>query len=119
MIVLIFASPVWSVQFHPPYENVIKKLAQWGLKGIELIGWDAAAYRDYYTKERILDLKKLIADLGLQLVNFNYSPGALISENITLRRADEDTYQRAVETACALGSPMLTSVTPYPFSIHK
>ena len=64
---------IWTMMRNPPYEDTIREIADMGFKGVELIGWTEEAYREYYTHEKNKELKKLIADLGLTLTNFNYN----------------------------------------------
>jgi len=114
---MYFGAPVWPLKWAYPYDDPIKKIAALGFKGVELIGWNKTAFEEYYTEKNIAELNKLIADLGMVVTNFDYNPVNLTSEDPAVRQADMDTYKRAVETAKALGSKSLTSVTPYPFAL--
>jgi len=113
---MFFGAPVWPLQWGFPYDKPIRDIARLGCKGVELIGWDKAAFTDYYSPATIAHLNDLIAGLGMAVTNFDYSPGRLASEDAAARAEDRDTFKRAVETAVGLGSKNLTSVPPYPFS---
>ena len=114
---MFFATPVWPIQWEAPYDNAIKRIAAIGFKSVELIAWNAQVLVEYYTKENILHLKKLLNDCGLKMTNFNNTPRDLCSDNNALRQACKDSYKRAVEVAHELGAETLTSVSPYPFSM--
>lgn len=116
---MFLAAPVWAVTYAPPFDKAILQLADWGAKGIELIGMRADTFVNYYTSATIRGLRGIMRDRGLILSNFNYSPMHLVSEDRTLREADIDTFRMAAETACALGAKLITSVSPYPFSLNE
>ena len=112
---MFFGTPVWPLEWSYPYDKTIKRIADLGFKGVELIGWDAEALNNYYTAETCASLKKLIADLGLILTNFNYTPRGLTSEREAEREESLGCFKRAVDVAYALGAQNVTSVAPYPF----
>ena len=116
---MFFGAPVWPLKWAFPYDDPIKKIAELGFKGVELIGWNKEAFEEYYNEKTIRELNKLIADLGMVVTNFNYNAVNLASEDPAVRKQDRDIYKRAVETAVSLGSKTLTSVTPYPFSFDS
>jgi sugar phosphate isomerase/epimerase len=113
---MYFGSPVWPLQWHPPYDAAIRRIAGLGCRGVELIAWSAGTLDDYYTPARIRDLRALIAGEGLRLTNFHHNPELLSSPDPAARRQAGEAFARAVEVAAALGSPTVTCVTPYPFS---
>lgn len=114
---MFFGTPVWPLEWNYPYDKVISRINTLGFKGVELIGWDADSFENYYKPETCASVKKQISDLGMILTNFNHTPRGLVSEDKIRRQGAMDTYKRAVETAHALGAKNLTSVTPYPFSM--
>jgi sugar phosphate isomerase/epimerase len=113
---MYFGSPVWPLQWQPPYDAAIRRIASLGCRGVELIAWSADTLHDYYTSARIRELRDLIAGEGVRLTNFHHNPEQLSSPDVHARRVAGDAFARAVEVAAALGSPMVTCVTPYPFS---
>jgi sugar phosphate isomerase/epimerase len=110
-----FGSTVWTFSWIPPYEAGIRRVAAAGCTSFELSIWNTDAIDNYYTKERISNLKSLARDEGLALtnifcnLNFSSDPGGRISNG------DLDGFRRGIETAVALGSPLITTSTPYPF----
>lgn len=108
---------IWTMMRNPPYEDTIREIADMGFKGVELIGWTEEAYREYYTHEKNKELKKLIADLGLTLTNFNYNALDLSQNDPAMRKANMEIYKMALETAYELGAKTFTNTCPYPFSL--
>jgi sugar phosphate isomerase/epimerase len=113
---MFFGAPVWPMQWRPPYDAVIRRIAGLGFEGVELIGWSAESLNEYYTPGEIRNLRDLISSEGLRLTNFNHSPHFLSSPDAGARAKDVDTFARAVEVGVALGARTITGVTPYPFS---
>src|SRR5262245_51987577 len=114
---MFFGAPVWPCQWHPPYQEAIKRIAGLGLQGVELIAWSKDILTDYYTPGQIRELKSLIAGEGLVLTNFYHGPPGTGSADAATRFAAFDGVQRAVDVAAELGSPGLTGTAPYPFAI--
>jgi sugar phosphate isomerase/epimerase len=113
---MFFGAPVWPCQWHPPYAESIKRIAGLGLQGVELIAWSKDVLTDHYTPGQIRELKDLIASEGLVLTNFYHGPPDTGSDDAAARDAAFDGVRRAVDVAAALGSPLLTGTTPYPFA---
>jgi sugar phosphate isomerase/epimerase len=114
---MFFGAPVWPCQWHPPYQEAIKRIAGLGLQGVELIAWSKDVLTDYYTPGQIRELKDLIASEGLVLTNFYHGPPQTGSSDASARSAAFDGVKRAVDVAAALGSPTITGTAPYPFAI--
>lgn len=114
---MYFGVPVWPVEWDPPYDEAIKKIAAMGFKGVELIGWNDKWLREYYTKDTIRHLRDLMDSLGVHMTNFNHTPERLSDPDERVRQQTRDTYKRAVEVAHELGAETFTSVSPYPFSM--
>ena len=112
---LTFGSTVWTFSWIPPYEAGIRRVAAAGCTCFELSIWSDAAINSYYSKERIHALNTMTNGEGLSLtnifcnLNFSSAPGASVSH------ADLDGFRRGIETAAELGSPLITTSTPYPF----
>ena len=114
---MFFGTPVWPIKWKYPYEQVIDRINELGFKGVELIGWDADCFENYYDNETIANLKKQISDSGMILTNFSHTPRGLVSEDKARQSSARGTFKRAVEVAYELGSKNITSITPYPFSM--
>jgi sugar phosphate isomerase/epimerase len=112
---LFFGSTIWTFNWNPPYEEVLRRLARAGCIGFELPIWSQETLA-YYTPTKIRELKAIADGEGLRLSNvffnlpFTYQAGAATS------RADLDAFARGLEAIVAMGSPIVTSMTPYPFS---
>jgi sugar phosphate isomerase/epimerase len=113
---MYFGTPVWPLKWDAPYDSTIQRIHDLGFKGVELIGWNVPAMRDYYTKDTVAALKKQVADLGMVISNFNHTPGALTSTDPKLRSAALDGFKLAVDIAKDIGALNMTSVACYPFA---
>ena len=112
---MYFGVPVWPITWSPPYDETIKRIAEQGYKGIELIGWRRDALDNYYTDETIAGLNKLISGLGMHVTNFNHTPEGITSMDPAVREEKKGDFKRAIDIAAALGSKNVTMVAPFPF----
>lgn len=119
MVKMFFSAPVWALNYQPPFDKIIERLAGWGAKGIELIGMTEQTFTDYYTDSEIAKLNAIIEDRGLILSNFNYAANDLASEVPALREKSIDIFNKAAETAARLHAKHITTVAPYPFSFNN
>ena len=69
-----FGASSWPFQWDPPYEDCIKRVAGLGFKAIELIGWNAGYLKDYYTPQKIKDLRGCLDSEGLMISQFVHTP---------------------------------------------
>ena len=69
-----FGASSWPFQWDPPYEDAIRRIAGLGFKAIELIAWNKDYLKDYYTPEKIKDLRKALKDEGIALSQFVSTP---------------------------------------------
>ncbi len=113
-----FGAAVWPFQWHPPYDDPIRRIARLGFRHVELIAWDRETLETYYTPGRIADLRRLIADEGLTLSEFVSTPGGLASADPAARAAGLDHFKRTVEVAHALGTGIVNSVVAAPFDLR-
>mgnify|MGYP002529186772 CR=1 FL=1 len=112
---MYFGAPVWPLQWNPPYDDTIRRVAAMGFKGVELIGWNRESLTSYYTKQEIGRLRKLISELNMRVTNFNHTPGRMTSENKEERRGFIDDFKRAIDVAAELESPFCTMCSQFPF----
>ena len=110
-------APVWPFQWHPPYEEAIHRIASLGFRNVELIAWNRQALDEYYTPERIRDLRTLIADLGLTLSEFVSTAGGMASAEPAEREAVVEYFKRFCATARELGADTVNTVAPVPFGL--
>lgn len=112
---MFFGVPVWPLQWNPPYDGTIRRIADLGFKGVELIAWNKQAFADYYTPQTIAQLKQLVKELGLVIDNFNNSPRGIANEDEATREGCYESFRMAIETADALGAQCVTMVSEFPF----
>ena len=111
---LFFGSPIWTFNWNPPYAAPLRRLAATGCKGFELTAWSVEML-GYYTDETIRELRSIADGEGLTLTNFFYNLPFSRDDGAPVSRADLDAYKRGVELAAKIGTPIMTSMTPYPF----
>lgn len=111
---LFFGSPIWTFNWNPPYAAPLRRLAATDCKGFELTAWSVDML-GYYTDETIRELKSIADGEGLTLTNFFYNLPFSRDDNAPVSRVDLDAYKRGVELATKIGTPIMTSMTPYPF----
>ena len=111
---LFFGSPIWTFNWNPPYAAPLRRLAATGCKGFELTAWSVDML-GYYTDETIRELKSIAGGEGLTLTNFFYNLPFARDDGAPVSRVNLDAYKRGVELAAKIGTPIMTSMTPYPF----
>lgn len=116
---MFFGTPVWPLQWDPPYDETIRRVAAMGFKGVELIAWDRKAMDEYWTEETISHIKQLVGSLGMVITNFNHTPEGLCSEDAAVRAQKLANFKKAVDIAAALGAQRVTMVAQYPFGFDK
>jgi sugar phosphate isomerase/epimerase len=111
-------APVWPFQWHPPYEDAIRRIASLGYTQVELIAWNRQALEEYYTPARVRELRSLISDLGLTLSEFVSSAGAMASASAAERDGVVEYFKRYCAVARELGADTVNTVAPVPFGIR-
>jgi sugar phosphate isomerase/epimerase len=110
-------APVWPFQWHPPYDQAIRRIAALGFRSVELIAWNQTALTEYYTAARIRELRALLGDLGLRLSEFVSTAADMASADPDRRKAVVEYFRRFVATAQELGADTVNTVAPAPFSL--
>ena len=105
-----FGASSWPFQWEPPYEDCIKRVAGLGFKAIELIGWNADYLKDYYTPQKIKDLRGCLDSEGLMISQFVHTPHDLSHPDKAKRDAAIADWKRAVEIGSELGSKLINMV---------
>src|SRR5438270_1322075 len=110
-------APVWPFQWNPPYEEPIRRIASLGFRSVELIAWNPQALAEYYTPERVRDLRSLMGDLGLRLSEFVSTAGGMASADPAQREATIEYFRRFCEVAREMGADTINTVAPMPFGL--
>ena len=113
---LFFGSPIWTFNWNPPYAAPLRRLARTGCgcKGFELTAWSVDMLA-YYTPETIRELKQIADGEGLVLTNFFFNLPFSRAANAAVSTVDLEGYKRGMDVAAEIGTPIVTSMTPYPF----
>ena len=112
---LFFGSTIWTFTWNPPFDSALRRLARTGCKGFELTAWSAGMLADHYTPQKIRELKALADSEGLTLTNFFYNLPFSRQAGAATSQVDLDAFRRGVDVVAEIGSPVVTSMTPYPF----
>jgi len=103
------------IYFNYPLDEAIRRTAAAGFDGIDIWGGRPHAYRNDLSEREILALRQLLQDQGLAVASFIPAqfryPSSLCSPNETIRQASVRYIQDSIETAAALGAPIV-SVCP-------
>jgi sugar phosphate isomerase/epimerase len=113
-----FGASVWPFQWEPPYEDALRRIAGLGFRAVELIAWRRDVFESYYTPQRIKDLRMLMADLGLELSEFVFTPPGMASPDPAARKQAVEHFKRLVELGVALGTKLVNTVAPNPFDLQ-
>lgn len=108
---------IWPFQWMPPYEDALRRVRRLGFRAVELIAWDRGVLAGYYTPRRVAELVKLLADEGLALSEFVFSPQGISEPDAGRRAAAVEDFARAADTAKALGAAIINSVVATPFGL--
>ena len=112
-----FGACVWPFDWRPPYEDTVRRIAGLGFRAVELIAWDRDALDEYYTPQRIRNLRKLLADEGVKLSEFVSTPPGMSSPDPAAREQAVEHFKRLVEVGVELGTKLVNSVAPTPFAM--
>jgi protein FrlC len=103
------------IYFNYPLDEAIQRTAAAGFDGIDIWGGRPHAYRRDLSEREIAALRQLIRDEGLAVASFIPAqfryPTSLCSPNQTVRQDSVRYIQDSIETAAALGAPIV-SVCP-------
>ncbi len=103
------------IYFNYPLDEAIRRTAAAGFDGIDIWGGRPHAYRRDLSEREMTTLRQLIRDEGLAVASFIPAqfryPTSLCSPNETIRQDSIRYIQDSIETAAALGAPIV-SVCP-------
>lgn len=109
---------IWPWKWSPPYEDTIKRIAKAGFKAVELIAWDKQALDEYYTPQKIKDLKACMSGEGVELSEFVSTPRDMASPEKAKRDGAVDHFKRLVDVGVALGTKIVNTVSTHPFGLE-
>ncbi|MEE0200176.1 sugar phosphate isomerase/epimerase [Faecalicatena contorta] len=111
---------VWTFMqpgYHAPYEEAIRKAADVGFEGIELMVDDEKELEAYWTEAKTEEIKLLLKQLKLDLIQiciFQNLAGGFAS----LEKADSEkalyNFRKVCRLAKKLGAPAVNFPVPYP-----
>lgn len=107
----------WPVNWNPPFDNAIKKIAELGFKSTELAIWHPDQIATYYTPEKNRELRKLIEGLGLKLTSVFYNLYGKGSPDPQVRARSVENFKRGLDVLEQLGCPLVNTHTAYPFDL--
>jgi len=113
-----FGASSWPFQWEPPYEDCIRRVAGCGFKAIELIAWNPDFLNNYWTKPKVADIKKELANSGIALSQFVHSVHDLSSPDKDKRAGALENWKRAVGIGADLGAPIINMVASHPFAMR-
>jgi len=114
-----FGAPVWPFQWEPPYGDAIRRIAASGFTAVELIAWNRETLDSYYTRAEIGKLKSVLDGEGIALSQFVSTPLGLSHPDASQREAAIGHFRHAIEVGVALGSPIINSVSAWPFALRQ
>jgi sugar phosphate isomerase/epimerase len=112
-----FGVAIWPFQWHPPYEDAIRRVARLVFTQVELIAWDRDTLDTYYTPDRIAALRNLLANEGVTPSEFVATPRGASNPDPQRRAAAIEHFKRAVDVAHKLGASIINSVVAAPFDL--
>lgn len=111
---------VWTFMqpgYHAPYEQAIRKVADAGFDGIELMVNDEKELEEYWTDEKAEEMKRLLKQLNLDLIQicaFQNLTGGFASLNTEDIEKALYNFRKICRLAKKLGSPAVHFPVPYP-----
>lgn len=114
-----FGAAAWPFQWGPPYEQCIRRIAALGFEATELIAWNERYIDEYYTKDVVARLRTELAQSGLVLSQFVYTPKGLAHPDPAIRESAIASWQKAVSVAAEFGTGLICAVSDGPFSFGR
>ncbi len=110
---------VWTLMepdYQAPYEDAIIRVAEAGFDGIELMVNDEAELRHYWTDERAVQIRQLLDEKGLELIQlclFQNIIGGIFGDHEEQGKTF-DIFRNICRLARKLGAGAVNFVSPYP-----
>src|SRR5579862_5963896 len=108
---------VWPFQWNHPYEDALRRISGLGFRSVELIAWRPNVLEEYYTPQRIRELRSIMDGEGLVLSEFVSNASAMASPLAEERDALVEYFKRFCAVARELGTGMVNTVAPVPFKL--
>lgn len=111
---------VWTLMepdYHAPYETAIRKVADAGFEGIELMVDDERELGTYWNEEQISKIKKLLAASHLELIQicmFQNMVGGLADLKAEEKEKALENIRSVCRLAKKLGTRTVNFTAPYP-----
>jgi len=106
---------VWPFQWMPPYEDAVRRIAELGYGGAEIIAWNRKTLDEYYTRAEIKKLKDLFGSLGLEIAGLHGITSGMASLKKEKRAEAVGFFERQVEVASELGTKTVLNVAHWPW----
>ncbi len=113
-----FGASIWPFKWDTPYEETIPRIAKLGFKAIELIAWDRTILNEYYTPQRVKELRSLVEGEGMEISEFVSTPRGMADPDKATRAAAVEHFKEMLEVADGLGTKIVNSVSVHPFNIE-
>ena len=111
---MFLGGTTWVFRWTPPYEGAIDQIAMLGWKGVELTVWSEEAMQ-YYTPEKNRELRRQIADRGMELTGVFFGMSGSSDAEAAKRDEFVEFFKRATDIGNQLGSPKMIICAPPPF----
>jgi sugar phosphate isomerase/epimerase len=112
---LRLSATVWPFKWLPPYEEAIKRVANLGYRAIELIAWNRKIIDEYFTKERIGELREIFDLLGLELSALHGITISMASPEKRKRDEAISFFRKQVEVASELETKTVINIAHWPW----
>ena len=115
-----YGCTVWTMMepdYHAPYDKAIRKVAEAGFDGIELMVDDEKELEEYWTGEKIREIRRLLEQTGLELIQvcmFQNMIGGLASLDLEIQNEAVSNFRKACRLAKSLGTDTVNFTAPYP-----
>lgn len=110
-------APVWPFKWEAPYEETIVRISKLGFDAVELIAWDRQVLNEYYTDEKIEEIRGLVDEEGLEISQLVSTPEKMASPKEEERRESIEHFRDLVEVGIEIGATYVNSVSPHPFDL--
>lgn len=108
---------VWPFKWQAPYEDTIKRISDLGFDAVELIAWSRSVLNDYYTDEKIEEIRGILDREEMELSQLVSTPEKMASPDEEERRESIEHFRDLVEVGVKIGATYVNTVSPYPLNL--